>query len=233
MPSPIAQAALIQETYKRAGLDLSRPSDRPQYFEAHGTGTPAGDPVESRAISTAFFGPKSGFKRSPEDPKLVVGSIKTVIGHTEGTAGLASLLKVSLALQNGKVPPNLHFEKLSATVKPHFTNLDIPTSLRDWPQIPEGGVKRASVNSFGFGGAVSSTKKSTASPSATLTRTNTAHRMRTQFLKNTSHSLPLPQACLHPHLLSHRFCFLRPLRLPCQPTFQRMPTSLIATQTPT
>ncbi|KAL7941108.1 putative PKS-NRPS protein [Trichoderma barbatum] len=153
MPSPIAQAALIQDTYKRAGLDLSRPSDRPQYFEAHGTGTPAGDPVESRAISTAFFGPKSGFKRSSEDPKLIVGSIKTVIGHTEGTAGLASLLKVSLALQNGKVPPNLHFEKLSATVKPHFTNLDIPTTLQDWPLIPDGGVKRASVNSFGFGGA--------------------------------------------------------------------------------
>ncbi|EHK20225.1 putative PKS-NRPS protein [Trichoderma virens Gv29-8] len=153
MPSPIAQAALIQDTYRRAGLDLSRQSDRPQYFEAHGTGTPAGDPVESRAINAAFFGPKSGFKRSPEDPKLIVGSIKTVIGHTEGTAGLASLLKVSLALQNGKVPPNLHFEKLSATVKPNFTNLDIPTSLQDWPRIPEGGVKRASVNSFGFGGA--------------------------------------------------------------------------------
>ncbi|RFU80561.1 acyl transferase acyl hydrolase lysophospholipase [Trichoderma arundinaceum] len=153
MPSPIAQAALIQDTYRRAGLDLSRPSDRPQYFEAHGTGTPAGDPVESQAISNAFFGPTSGFKQQSEDPKLLVGSIKTVIGHTEGTAGLASLLKVSLALKNGKVPPNLHFEKLSPTVKPHYANLEIPTSLRDWPRVPEGGVKRASVNSFGFGGA--------------------------------------------------------------------------------
>lgn len=155
MPSPIAQAALIHETYQRAGLDLSRPSDRPQYFEAHGTGTPAGDPVESEAISTAFFGPKSGFKRQTQDTKLVVGSIKTVIGHTEGTAGLASLLKVSLALQNGQVPPNLHFNRLSPMVKPHYKNLEIPTTLREWPQVPEGGVRRASVNSFGFGGAVS------------------------------------------------------------------------------
>ncbi|KAK5996292.1 PKS-NRPS hybrid synthetase cheA [Cladobotryum mycophilum] len=151
MPSPTAQAALIHDTYKRAGLDLSRPSDRPQYFEAHGTGTPAGDPVESRAISSAFF--ESGFKRQSQDPKLLVGSIKTVIGHTEGTAGLASLLKVSLALQNNKIPPNLHFNRLSATVKPNYTNLEIPTALRDWPDVPEGGVKRASVNSFGFGGA--------------------------------------------------------------------------------
>ncbi|KAL7928326.1 putative PKS-NRPS protein [Trichoderma chlorosporum] len=192
MPSPIAQAALIQETYRRAGLDLSRPSDRPQYFEAHGTGTPAGDPVESRAISTAFFGPKSGFKRSPEDPKLIVGSIKTVIGHTEGTAGLASLLKVSLALQNGKVPPNLHFDKLSATVKPHFTNLDIPTSLRDWPQIPEGGVKRASVNSFGFGGANAHAILEEYIPqSAAVTKVSTPAPSFTPFLFSAASSTAL------------------------------------------
>ncbi|KAH6650452.1 hypothetical protein F5144DRAFT_45973 [Chaetomium tenue] len=153
MPSPIAQSALIRETYQRAGLDLSRPADRPQYFEAHGTGTPAGDPVESEAISTAFFGPDTRFKRQPGDAKLLVGSIKTVLGHTEGTAGLASLIKVSLALQNGKVPPNLHFNRLSPSVKPHYQNLQIPTSLLDWPEVPEGGVRRASVNSFGFGGA--------------------------------------------------------------------------------
>ncbi|CAI4215820.1 unnamed protein product [Parascedosporium putredinis] len=70
MPSPTAQSDLIWSTYKRAGLDLSRPGDRPQYFEAHGTGTPAGDPVEAEAISTAFFGPTVGFKRSESDPPL-------------------------------------------------------------------------------------------------------------------------------------------------------------------
>ncbi|KAK5633746.1 hypothetical protein RRF57_009460 [Xylaria bambusicola] len=154
MPSPVAQAALIRETYKRAGLDISVAADRPQYFEAHGTGTPAGDPVEAEAISTAFYGPRSGFTRGFEDPKLLVGSVKTVIGHTEGTAGLASVLKVSLALQAKQVPPNLHLNRLSATVKPHYENLEIPTSLRQWPEVP-GQVRRASVNSFGFGGAVS------------------------------------------------------------------------------
>jgi len=164
MPSPTAQASLIHQTYQRAGLDLSRPSDRPQYFEAHGTGTPAGDPVESEAISTAFYGAQSNFKRNISDPKLLVGSIKTVIGHTEGTAGLASLLKVSLALRNGKVPPNLHFNRLSPTVKPHYTNLEIPTALMEWPKVPEGGVRRASVNSFGFGGAVSELLEKPLSP---------------------------------------------------------------------
>ncbi len=154
MPSPIAQAAQIRETYKRAGLDIGVAADRPQYFEAHGTGTPAGDPVEAEAISTAFYGTGSGFKCGSKDPKLLVGSVKTVIGHTEGTAGLASVLKVSLALQSKQVPPNLHLNRLSATVKPHYKNLEIPTSLRPWPEVP-GSVRRASVNSFGFGGAVS------------------------------------------------------------------------------
>jgi hybrid polyketide synthase / nonribosomal peptide synthetase ACE1 len=155
MPNPAAQAMLIQDTYRRAGLDLGCFSDRPQYFEAHGTGTPAGDPVEAEAISTAFYGPKSGFsvqsKQNLEDTSLLVGSVKTVIGHTEGTAGLASIMKTSLALQNGQVPPNLHLNRLSPAVKPHCRFLDIPTTLQDWPQ---GAVRRASVNSFGFGGAV-------------------------------------------------------------------------------
>ncbi|RYP44645.1 hypothetical protein DL768_008911 [Monosporascus sp. mg162] len=89
MPNSTAQAELIRDTYVKAGLDLARPSDRPQFFEAHGTGTPAGDPIEAEAIANAFFGPEAGFSRTVSDPPLFVGSIKTVIGHTEGTAGIA------------------------------------------------------------------------------------------------------------------------------------------------
>lgn len=65
MPSPLAQCKLIQETYKRAGLDLSKSSDRPQYFEAHGTGTPAGDPVEAEAIARHFLVPRAAFVEHP------------------------------------------------------------------------------------------------------------------------------------------------------------------------
>ncbi|KAJ5605419.1 hypothetical protein N7510_008200 [Penicillium lagena] len=154
MPNPVAQADLIRTTYARAGLDLSKPSDRPQYFEAHGTGTPAGDPVEAEAISTAFFGPSAKYYRRPgEEHPLYVGSVKTVIGHTEGTAGLAAVLKASLALQCGIIPPNLLLNELSSTVRPFYTDLEILKSAQDWPQLPIGVPRRASVNSFGFGGA--------------------------------------------------------------------------------
>ncbi|KAJ5747124.1 uncharacterized protein N7511_008820 [Penicillium nucicola] len=154
MPNPVAQAELIRTTYARAGLDLSKPSDRPQYFEAHGTGTPAGDPVEAEAISTAFFGNKANYhrKNGQEDP-LYVGSIKTVIGHTEGTAGLAAVMKASLALQHAVIPPNLLLNELSSTVRPFYTDLEIAQTAKQWPQLPDNTLRRASVNSFGFGGA--------------------------------------------------------------------------------
>ncbi|KKA18098.1 Hybrid NRPS/PKS protein 1, partial [Rasamsonia emersonii CBS 393.64] len=149
MPSSTAQTNLIRDTYARAGLDLRRKSDRPQYFEAHGTGTKAGDPQEARAIFNAFFGGEDG---ADEDDVLYVGSIKTVVGHTEGTAGLAGLLKASLAIQNKTVPPNLHFNRLNPDITPYYGKLQILTEAKPWPELPPGIPRRVSVNSFGFGG---------------------------------------------------------------------------------
>ncbi|KAK6070070.1 beta-ketoacyl synthase domain-containing protein [Seiridium cupressi] len=149
MPNPDAQASLIRSTYRTSGLDPQKPEDRCQYFEAHGTGTQAGDPREAQAIHEAFFGSVSP---GESDTKLLVGSVKTVIGHTEGAAGLAGVLKVLLAMKNGKVPPNLHLDNLNPTVQPFYHNLEIPTSLVAWPEPPHGQPRRASVNSFGFGG---------------------------------------------------------------------------------
>ncbi|KAI1800660.1 putative hybrid NRPS/PKS enzyme [Daldinia bambusicola] len=152
MPSPSAQTALIQSTYSRAGLDLSRAADRPQYFEAHGTGTPAGDPIEAEAISNAFFGPGSNFTPGSVQDTLYVGSIKTVVGHTEGTAGLAAVIKASLALQAGKIPPNRLLNRLNPKVAPFYNHLKIVSEAKEWPKTADG-KRRASVNSFGFGGA--------------------------------------------------------------------------------
>ncbi|MCJ1245273.1 hypothetical protein MMC30_002476 [Trapelia coarctata] len=149
MPSHTSQAALIRQTYAKAGLDLRNPRDRCQYFEAHGTGTLAGDPIEAEAVTKAFFA--AGEQATPEQI-LHVGSIKTVIGHLEGTAGLAGLLKVSLAMQNGIIPPNLWFNDLNPAIKPFYNNLKIPTSAIPWPPLSPGAPRRASVNSFGFGG---------------------------------------------------------------------------------
>jgi len=146
MPSATAQAALIRQTYKRAGLDIF--NERCQYFECHGTGTPIGDPLEARAIHEAFFSGKSG---APASEPLYCGSIKTVIGHLEGCAGLAGILKASLALQHKTIPPNMHFHELNPQIEPYYGDLRVPTSALPWPTTC-GKPLRASVNSFGFGG---------------------------------------------------------------------------------
>lgn len=83
---------------------------------------------------------------------MYVGSIKTIIGHTEGTAGIAGIMKASLAVQKGQIPPNLLFNRLSPAVAPFYNNLEIPVTLQDWPPVPPGSPRRASINSFGFGG---------------------------------------------------------------------------------
>jgi acyl transferase domain-containing protein len=145
MPSATAQESLIRALYRKAGLNILSPEERPQYFEAHGTGTPAGDPIEAEAIFRTFC--SQDVERDP----LYVGSIKTVLGHTEGTAGVAALIKTSLAMQNGVIPPNLHLEKLSDGVEPFYKNMKIAQISTPWPET-KGKAKRASINSFGFGG---------------------------------------------------------------------------------
>ncbi|KAI9927011.1 hypothetical protein MW887_003392 [Aspergillus wentii] len=148
MPSATAQATLIRDTYARAGLDPTSATDRCQYFEAHGTGTPAGDPVEAEAIHTAFFGDDCPIE---DESPLYVGSIKTIIGHTESTAGLAGVLKVVQAMKHGYIPPNMLLNRLNPNILPFYNHLHIPQELTPWPQVP-GQPRRASVNSFGFGG---------------------------------------------------------------------------------
>ncbi|TLD33707.1 hypothetical protein PspLS_00245 [Pyricularia sp. CBS 133598] len=149
MPSSGAQARLIRETYERAGLDLRRREDRCQYFEAHGTGTPAGDPVESQAIWDAFF----SCQGQPEAAEqLIVGSVKTVLGHLEGCAGIAGLIKVALGLQSSFIPGNLHLGIPNPKIAPMLESgkLLVPTTGLPWPKTDT--CRRASVNSFGFGG---------------------------------------------------------------------------------
>ncbi len=146
------QAALIRDTYARAGLDLAKRSDRCQYFEAHGTGTPAGDPQEAAAIHKAFFADVESNDTTADDI-LYVGSIKTIVGHTEGTAGIAGLMKAALAVQNKTIPPNMHFTRLNPEIEPYYNNLKVPVQSCEWPDLPPGVPRRVSVNSFGFGGA--------------------------------------------------------------------------------
>ncbi|KAF1813477.1 polyketide synthase [Eremomyces bilateralis CBS 781.70] len=138
LPNPIAQEQLIRHTYKIAGLD---PADT-QYFEAHGTGTKAGDPRETSAIG-AVFAP------SREEP-LYVGSVKTNVGHLEGASGLAGIIKTVMGLEKRKIPPNMLFKNPNPEIKFDEWKIRVPTSMVDWPE--KNGVRRASINSFGYGG---------------------------------------------------------------------------------
>ncbi|KAF7159056.1 hypothetical protein CNMCM5623_004289 [Aspergillus felis] len=140
-PSKDAQVRLIRDTYKKAGLDMSLT----RYFEAHGTGTPIGDPIETRAIGTAFRR-----YRSPEKP-LYLGSVKSNIGHLEGASGVAGVIKVILALEKGIIPPNSgNLQSLNPQIDEDFLNLKVLQKAIPWP---ENGLRRASVSSFGFGGS--------------------------------------------------------------------------------
>jgi len=100
-PSGEAQEALIRACYQRAGLDPSLTT----YFEAHGTGTRTGDPIEVKAIASVFKDSR------PADQPLRIGSVKTNIGHTETASGVAAVIKVVLALENGQIPPSVNFEE--------------------------------------------------------------------------------------------------------------------------
>lgn len=116
-----------------------------------GTGTPAGDPQEANAIASAFFshGHSGTGDSAPSLDPLFVGSIKTIVGHTGGTAGIAGLPKASLAIQHGVIPPNMLFEKLSPRVAPFYKNLRTTTEAIPWPDVVPGQPRRVSVNSFG------------------------------------------------------------------------------------
>jgi len=145
VPNSEAQAALIRQTYSRAGLDPENvPEDRPQFFEAHGTGTQAGDPREATAIHDCF-----GKYIDESETPLYVGSVKTIIGHLEGCAGLAGVLKGSAMIQAEQFAPNLHFQHLNPKIEPFYKGLHVPTELTPWPRLGDGVPRRVSVNSFG------------------------------------------------------------------------------------
>ena len=141
VPSASAQEVLIREAFRDADV---APREV-QYVEAHGTGTRVGDPIEAAAIGRVL---SSG--RGPANPCLI-GSVKTNIGHLEAAAGIAGLIKTSLALHHRMIPPSLHFNTANPDIPLEDLGLRVVTKLEPWPG---NGVRAlAGVNSFGFGGA--------------------------------------------------------------------------------
>jgi amino acid adenylation domain-containing protein/non-ribosomal peptide synthase protein (TIGR01720 family) len=113
------------------------------YVEAHGTGTSLGDPIEARSLSASYCA--SGDRSRP----LWIGSVKSNIGHLEGAAGVASLIKAALVLQHGAIPPSLHFSSPNPAIDWSSSGLQVATALMPWP---EGAPRVAAVSSFGFTG---------------------------------------------------------------------------------
>ncbi|KAK2813768.1 Type I Iterative PKS [Emmonsiellopsis sp. PD_5] len=139
-PNMAAHERLIKETYAKAGLDLSTT----RFVESHGTGTAVGDPIEASALGAVF-----GRYRSPTDP-LFVGAVKSNIGHLEPTSGLAGLVKTILVLEKGIIPPNTNIQCLNPKIDAEYFNIVMPEKAIPWPS---GGLRRASINSFGVGGS--------------------------------------------------------------------------------
>nr|QIX11475.1 polyketide synthase [Cladonia metacorallifera]UUR48181.1 polyketide synthase 28 [Cladonia metacorallifera] len=138
LPNTDAQEQLIKDTYSNSGLNLADTA----YCEAHGTGTPVGDPLEARALGTTI-----GRARQERSP-LLLGSVKTNIGHLEGGAGLAGVIKAVLALEKGIIPPSVNFDEPTSRIPFKDWNLEVVTRPTPWPE----GFRRVSVNSFGFEG---------------------------------------------------------------------------------
>ncbi|PTB63211.1 polyketide synthase [Trichoderma citrinoviride] len=138
LPSAAAQEQMIREVYKRGGLDIAQTA----YIEAHATGTAAGDPIEARAIANSFNTANRG---SP----LIVGAVKSAIGHTEGASGLAGIIKSVMVLESAMIPPNTNFEKVNPKIPIDKWRLQLPLRPTPWPSP---GLRQVSINSFGFSG---------------------------------------------------------------------------------
>ncbi|KAK3386191.1 polyketide synthase [Podospora didyma] len=138
-PSGEAQEQLIRDVYSRAGIS---PEDT-GFFEAHGTGTKVGDPIEAGAIHRVFSPGRT--KRAP----LYLGSVKSNVGHLENASGIISVIKATLMLEKGFILPNANFEKPNPAIPLDEWKLKVPINTRPWPK----NKKYISVNNFGFGGS--------------------------------------------------------------------------------
>lgn len=141
-PSREAQADLLRHTYRTAGIAPSSIG----YVEAHGTGTNVGDPIEAGALSEVLSTDR------PEGQPLLIGSVKTNIGHLEAGAGVAGVIKAVLALQHGEIPPSLNCTDPNPAIPWDTNGLKVVTEPTGWPASAQ--PRRAGVSGYGFGGTI-------------------------------------------------------------------------------
>jgi acyl transferase domain-containing protein len=137
-PNGLSQRAVIQDALRNGGVN---PQDV-SYIEAHGTGTPLGDPIEVEALAATVGQPRA------DGATVALGSVKSNIGHLEGGAGVAGLIKAVLCLHHRELPPLVHFKQLNPHISLDGTALRVPTALEPWTR-PH---RVAGVSSFGWSG---------------------------------------------------------------------------------
>ncbi|WP_448858049.1 polyketide synthase Pks13 [Corynebacterium propinquum] len=135
-PNPEAQIDVLRRAYADAGVDPATVD----YVETHGTGTILGDPIEASALG-AVLGPR-------RETDTLIGSVKSNIGHSESAAGIASLIKVVLAIQNDTLPPSVNFSEPNRYIDFEKERLEVVEDPREWPS----DNKIAGISGFGFGG---------------------------------------------------------------------------------
>lgn len=143
-PSPAAQEAAIRAAYRNAGISNFNDT---AFLECHGTGTLAGDPIEVEGAARVFA--------ATRQQDLVIGSIKSNIGHSEAAAGLSGLIKAVLSVENGLIVGNPTFIDPNPRINWKASRVRATRLPMKWPlnAATPRGLRRASVNSFGFGGA--------------------------------------------------------------------------------
>jgi acyl transferase domain-containing protein len=140
-PNRDGQVEVITTAYKRGGNLDPRLTG---YFECHGTGTAVGDPLEVHAVSIAM-----NQARQHDDDPLMIGAVKTNIGHSEAASGLSALIKGVLTVERGIIPPTHGVTNPSPAIQWKDWNVVVPVESSPFPDLP---VKRVSINSFGYGG---------------------------------------------------------------------------------
>jgi polyketide synthase PksM len=150
-PNPSAQAEVIREAWRDARIS----PDTVSYIEAHGTGTPKGDPLEFDGLRQAFGGAGQDDSAAPA-PRCGIGSVKTNLGHLESAAGIAGVVKVLLSMQHGALPALQGFERLNHRIALTGTPFYMVDRLQPWKRSPGADGRpvplRAGVSSFGFAG---------------------------------------------------------------------------------
>jgi acyl transferase domain-containing protein len=138
-PNGLSQQAVIRGALENGGIDPTSVN----YVEVQGTSTALGEPIEVEALAAVYS------KNRPSEQPLIISSVKTNIGHLEAASGIASLIKVVLALQHGEVPPHLHFKQPNPYINWEKLKVKVPTNKIPWPATEK---RLAGVSAFGFSG---------------------------------------------------------------------------------